>query len=212
MTVLMRRTRIKICGITRPEDALAAAAAGVDAIGLIFAPRSQRRLTLEQAQHIRSSLPPLVSCVALVMDQPASEIKALLQQLHIDLLQFHGSETPAFCASFGHPYIKAMAMGGAAAVADPAVWGSASGLLYDAHAPGGSGGSGEVFDWGRLPRDRSRPLLLAGGLKPANVAAAVREVQPYAVDVSSGVEISPGIKDHALINQFVEEVRRGDTG
>lgn len=221
----VQRTRIKICGITRPEDAGAVAAAGADAIGLVFTPKSKRWISIDQARAICAQLPPFVARVALFMDQSAAEIAQVLQQIHIDLLQFHGQESAAFCASFQRPFIKALAMGGSdpAQLAQPEAWqrlwspwtGPAipcQGLLLDAHQPGESGGQGQVFDWQLWPRSAPLPLILAGGLGPANVAAAVRATRPYAVDVSSGVESAPGIKDHALIYSFVEEVRRGDTG
>lgn len=210
-------SRIKVCGITRPEDAQAAARLGVDAIGLVFAQGSKRRVTLEQAREVIAATPPLVTIVALFMDQSVDDIDRVLQQVHIDLLQFHGAETPAFCQRFQRPFIKAVAMGGVSrGELNPedivAPWSKARGLLFDAHRPGETGGQGIIFDWSRLPRHSAMPLILAGGLKPSNVGAAVRQVRPYAVDVSSGVEITPGIKDHALMQQFVEEVRRVNAG
>lgn len=208
-----QRTRIKICGITRVEDAQAAVRAGADAIGLVLTPRSKRCLTLDRAQEICATLPAFVTRVALFMDQSAEEVSRILARLPVDLLQFHGAESPAFCASFDCQYIKAVAMGdGVTAGHSFACWQRAGGLLFDAHRRGESGGQGLLFDWSLLPAQLPVPLILAGGLAPHNVAGAVQQVRPYAVDVSSGVEIAPGIKDHALIQQFVEEVRRGDAG
>ncbi|MCG8464581.1 MAG: phosphoribosylanthranilate isomerase [Xanthomonadales bacterium] len=211
----MQRTRIKICGITRIEDALAVAAAGADAIGLVFTPRSKRYVTLRKAQAICQALPPFVARVGLFMDQDVEAVRAITDHVWLDSLQFHGQESVAYCEQFQHSYIKALAMGGrnAQQVRDLcAPWQSASALLLDAHRPGEVGGQGEVFDWSLIPHDPIRPMVLAGGLRPTNVAQAVREVRPYAVDVSSGVESAPGIKDPALLQPFVEEVRRGDTG
>lgn len=211
----MQRTRIKICGITRAEDALAVVAAGADAIGLVFTPRSKRYVTLQQAQEICRILPPFVARVGLFMDQDAEAVRAITDDLPLDSLQFHGQESVAYCVQFQQAYMKALAMGGSDAqqVRDLcAPWQSASALLLDAHRPGEAGGQGEVFDWSLIPHDPIRPIVLAGGLRPTNVAQAVREVRPYAVDVSSGVESAPGVKDPVLLQQFVEEVRRGDTG
>lgn len=210
-----QRTRIKICGITRPQDAIAAAQAGADAIGLVFTQRSKRFLTLAQAQAICAALPPFVMKVALFMDQDAASVEQVLQALHIDLLQFHGSESADYCQQFQRPFIKALAMGGISQRNRDDqlhVWHEASGLLFDAHQTGEAGGKGEIFDWSLLPQQCAKPLILAGGLNPDNVADAVTQVRPFAVDVSSGVELAPGIKDFNLMQQFVEEVRRGDTG
>jgi len=205
------RTRIKFCGLTRPGDVRLAVELGVDAIGLVFAARSPRLLTPDQAEALRQAVPPLVDAVALFMDNPGSEVEAVVRRLKPDLLQFHGAESDAFCRSFGLPFVKTLAMGGEGADASVARkrYPSASAFLLDGHAPGQPGGRGERFDWSRVP-PLGRPLFLAGGLSPANVAAAVREVRPFAVDVSSGIESAPGLKDGARMQQFVDEVRRGD--
>ncbi len=198
------RTRVKICGITRVEDALAAAAAGADAIGLVFAEASPRCVSADQARTIAAALPPFVTVVGLFVDAPAARIRELLGRVPLDLLQFHGRETPDQCRGFGRPYIKAIAMQDGVDAADVARrYAGAAGLLFDAFDPQLAGGSGQVFDWARVPYDLDRPVILAGGLTPDNVAAAVRAVRPYAVDVSTGVEQSKGIKDAAKIAAFI---------
>lgn len=200
--------RVKICGITRVEDGLAAAYAGADAIGLVFAPQSPRRVTLAQAVSIARALPPFISTVALFVNAETAEVKAVLEGLRPDLLQFHGDETPEYCASFGVPYIKAVRVRpGLDLLQFEAAYGTARGLLLDAYHPQRYGGTGERFDWDLIPEGLLKPIILAGGLTPANVARAVRQVRPWAVDVSSGVETSPGIKDAAAIGRFIQEVR-----
>lgn len=207
----MRRTRIKLCGMTRPEDAEAAVRLGADAIGLILAPGSPRFISLEQAAMIRRHLPPFVQAVAVLRNADAPAVRQAIAALQPDLLQFHGEESPAFCERFGLPYLRAVPMQGAAA---PAEWArryaGASGLLLDAHAPGEQGGQGRRFDWSQVPRDAGKPIVLAGGLSPDNVGEAVRRVRPYAVDVASGVESAPGVKDQGRMQRFIEEVRRAD--
>jgi phosphoribosylanthranilate isomerase len=203
-------TRIKICGITRTEDALAASAAGAHAIGLMFYASSPRHLGLDQAAAIRDSLPPFVSAVAVFLDAPAEEVSAVIGRVRPDLLQFHGSEPESFCAGFGRPFIKTVPMTGINPVAFAAKYPHAGAFLLDSHAPGQAGGSGQGFDWSRVPKNLKAPLILAGGLNPQNVTDAVRQVRPYAVDVSSGVESSPGIKDAELMTAFVKGVQRGD--
>ncbi len=203
------RTRIKFCGITRIEDAIHAAQVGADAIGLIFALASARRVSVDQARVIAQELPPLVSRVALFMDNGAAEIDEVLTQVSVDLVQFHGREDGAFCRAFGKPYLKVVPMRdvvdvGAYAQAYP----DAAGFVLDAHGVGEAGGSGQRFDWTRVPQALARPIVLAGGLTPDNVAAAISTARPYAVDVSSGVETSPGIKDHEKMQRFFDEVRR----
>lgn len=206
MTVV--RARVKICGITRVEDGLAAAYAGADAIGLVFAPQSPRRVTLAQAMGIARALPPFVSTVALFVNAETAEVEAVREGLRPDLLQFHGDETPEYCASFGVPYIKAVRVRpGLDLLQFEAAYGMARGLLLDAYHPQRHGGTGERFDWNLIPEGLSKPVILAGGLTPDNVAQAVRQVRPWAVDVSSGVEASPGIKDAAAIGRFIQEVR-----
>lgn len=199
--------RVKICGITQVDHALAAADAGADAIGLVFAEKSSRRIEAERAQAICRALPPFVNRVGLFMNASRASVDSVLERVDLDWLQFHGDEDAAFCAGFRRPWIRALAMGGDAPD-DPAGFDAADALLLDAHAPGGAGGSGETFDWARVPR-LDRPWILAGGLDPDNVAAACRQLGPDAVDVSSGVEVSPGIKSDKLIQAFIKAVRNG---
>jgi phosphoribosylanthranilate isomerase len=205
------RTRIKICGITRAQDAFAAVDAGADAIGLVFYAKSPRNLDIPAAATIAAAVPPLVCVVALFLDPDPELVRMVLREVSVDLLQFHGQEEPDFCAAFGRRYIKAVPMGDGI---DPREWTvrhpQAVGFLLDSHAGGRAGGTGATFDWGRIPRNLDRPLILAGGLKPANAAAAVAAVRPFGVDVSSGVEVAPGIKDPAKITAFVEQVRSGE--
>jgi phosphoribosylanthranilate isomerase len=206
-----QRTRIKICGLTRSQDALKAARLGVDALGLVFYPPSSRALDLDQAQRIRDVLPAFVQLVGLFVNPAQIEVEAVLHRMPELILQFHGDESSAFCAGFGRPYLKALAMGGQGADpgADASQHPQASGFLLDSHTPGAVGGTGAVFDWTRIPVFE-RPLILAGGLRPENVAEAVRLVRPWAVDVSSGVESAPGVKDFIKMAKFVDEVRYAD--
>lgn len=195
--------RVKICGITRIEDGLAAAAAGAAAIGLVFAD-SPRRVAAEVAHAIAVALPPFIKVVGLFVDAPAEAVQAVLGRVPLDLLQFHGRETPEYCRQFGRPYIKTIHIKeGVDAVAAAGRYPDAAGMLFDAFHPQLAGGSGTTFDWSRVPRTLDRPVILAGGLTPENVAEAVRIVRPYAVDVSSGVESSKGIKDAARIAAFI---------
>ncbi len=215
-----QRTRIKFCGMTRVEDALQASALGVDAIGLIFAARSKRRVTPEAAAAIRNALPPFVDAVALFMNNSADDVRTTIERARPTLLQFHGDEDDAFCAAFGLPYMKAVAMGGEGvetsstqvAQALIARWPHAAAFLFDSHAKGEAGGSGHTFDWARVPLDIARPFLVAGGLGPHNVFDAIRATACWGVDVSSGIETDgvPGVKDLARMRQFVDEVRRAD--
>lgn len=200
-------TRVKICGITRIEDALAAAEAGADAIGLMFVATSPRHVDLAQAVKIRRALPPFVAAVAVFLDASRERVREVVQALRPDLLQFHGNESEDYCTASGLPFIKTVPMLGDAAARMLDAYPRASALLLDSHARGESGGTGRTFDWGRLPAALRQPMILAGGLKPANVAEAVRVARPYAVDVSSGVESAPGIKDSKLIRDFMHEVR-----
>ncbi|WP_246149819.1 phosphoribosylanthranilate isomerase [Arenimonas fontis] len=207
----MSRTRIKFCGLTRPGDVRLAVELGVDAIGFVFAAGSPRRLEPGQALALREAVPPPVAAVALFMDNPAEEVRRIVRALRPDLLQFHGGEDETFCRGFDRPYLKVLAMGQGGTEARQALarYPSASGFLLDGHAPGQRGGSGQAFDWSRAPAP-GRPVWLAGGLGPDNVGRAIRAVRPYAVDVSSGIERAPGIKDGAKMQAFVEEVRRAD--
>ncbi len=205
----MSYTRVKICGITRAEDALHAAAEGVDAIGLVFYEKSPRFVTSAQAAAICKKLPAFVTTVALFKDADAGYIRQTLADVAIDLLQFHGSESAEFCRQFGKPYIKALGMAGETVVPKRVdAYSDARGLLLDGHAPGADGGTGQSFEWGMIPDDLEYPLILAGGLDVNNVAEAIQTVQPYAVDVSSGVESEKGIKDAALVTAFMKNVRQ----
>jgi len=208
------RTRIKICGITSPDDALVASSAGADAIGLVFYPKSPRAVTIEQAQAICAVLPPFVSVVALFVDAEHFAVEDVIRELPVDLLQFHGSEDGADCAAFTTPYIKAIRMKDDVDLAEMASeYRSGRGLLVDAYSPTEAGGTGESFDWNRVKgvqADLDTPIILAGGLHPGNVGEAVRAVRPYAVDVSSGVEADKGIKDADRINAFIKAVGEAD--
>ncbi len=206
------RVRVKICGITRPEDALAAAAAGADAIGLNFYPKSPRFVTSEQAAAVVAVCPPFLSIAGVFVDAPEREIHHITTKVKLTLLQFHGNEDAAVCESFGLRYIKAFNVSGPIDIsALRAAHPKAAGLMLDASVPGVAGGSGRTFDWTLWPSDSGIPLILAGGLAPGNVAAAVRATRPYAVDVSTGVEQAPGRKDASLIRQFIDEVHRADS-
>ena len=203
----MHRTRIKICGITRVEDALLACELGADAIGLVLTPSSPRCVSIERARAIRDALPVFVDAVVLAHDLPAGRVRQIIDGVRPDLVQFHGIEDAAFCEAFGVRYIKALGMDGAVDVrALAAAHPRASGFVLDGHAPGAQGGQGKAFDWSRVPRDLDRPVILAGGLSADNVARAVREVRPWAVDVASGVEFAPGIKDADKLRAFFAAV------
>lgn len=205
------RTRIKICGITRPEDGLNAVRCGADAIGLVFYPPSPRAVNLNQAQDIVSILPPFVTVVGLFVDESRDRLKQLLRTVRIDLLQFHGKESADECTGYNRPWIKAMRMRkGIDLAAQEKAYPGASGLLLDAYEAGRPGGTGNRFDWERIPLEMTSRIILAGGLNPDNIESAVRRVRPYAVDVSGGVEESKGIKDAGKIAAFIEGVRRGD--
>lgn len=204
-------TRIKCCGMTRTGDALLAAQLGADAIGLVFTARSRRQVTLARAREIVAALPPFVTTVALFMDDEASLVRQVLDEVRPTLLQFHGNESDDWCAQFGRPFLKAIAMGeGAAALSRLREYPRAAGLLLDGHATGEAGGSGRTFDWSLLPRGLAQPLILAGGLHAGNVGDAVRATRPWAVDVASGVESAPGIKDPARLGAFIRAVRAAD--
>jgi phosphoribosylanthranilate isomerase len=208
-----QRTRIKFCGMKRASDIRAAVQLGVDAIGLIVVPGTRRGLAIEEAALLRREVPALATAVLLLMDAEADFARAAVEAVQPDLLQFHGAEDPAFCASLGRPWIKAVPMG---AFEDPLAYqrryAGAAGFVFDSHGAGGQGGSGHAFDWARLPAERPAPLLLAGGLKPDNVFEAVCAVRPHAVDVSSGIEDAPGEKSLARMQAFVSEVERADRG
>lgn len=202
------RTRIKICGITRVEDARAAVQLGADAIGLVFYAPSPRSVGVEQARAIVASIPPFVTVVGLFVDPAAAQVESVLRQCAIDLLQFHGDEAPDFCAAFGLPYVKAARVkADADLVQYLSPYQAARGWLLDAYHDQLYGGTGESFDWKLIPRDLAKPVILSGGLTPDNVGAAVRQVRPWAVDVSSGVESAKGIKDAAKIAAFIAGVK-----
>jgi phosphoribosylanthranilate isomerase len=204
------RTRVKICGITRPGDARAAAEAGADAIGLVFYPPSPRYLSAERALEIRDALPPFVQTVALFVNPDAAQVAQVIGRLRPAMLQFHGEETPQFCAQFGMPYVKACRVRqGVDLLEYLRPFSSAAAWLLDSHVEE-YGGVGERFDWSIVPRRLERPLILSGGLAPHNVAEAIRRVRPWGVDVSSGVESAKGIKDPAKIAAFIAEVRNAD--
>lgn len=204
------RTRIKICGITRVEDALAAARAGADAIGLVFYPPSPRNVTVAQAREIAACLPPFVSAVALFVNAAPQFVDEVIARVRPALLQFHGDETPADCTRHDHPYIRAARMREGLDLLNFAQQFSTSkALVLDADQPG-YGGGGEVFDWSRIPANVALPLVLSGGLHAANVTPAIRRVRPWAVDVSSGVEASKGIKSAQRIAEFIAAVRAAD--
>ena len=214
MNRILFRTRIKFCGFTRPGDVRLACELGADAIGFVFAPGSPRRVAPEEARAMRQALAPLVDAVALFMGNPIEEVREVIRQVRPSLLQFHGDEDDAFCRGFGVPYLKAIPMGCELARQHPSAlqarYPSDSGFLFDSHSPGGSGGSGETFDWGRIPAGVQKPFMLAGGLSSTNVFDAILATLPWAVDVSSGIELAPGHKDGDKMRRFVEEVRRAD--
>ncbi len=204
----MSAVRSKICGITRVEDALAAAEAGADAIGLVFYPKSPRAVSIQQARAIIAALPPFVTTVGLFVNASRCELGEILDAVPLDLLQFHGDESPDDCAGFHRPWIKALRVRpGDDLQAACRLYQGASGILLDAYVAGVPGGTGEVFDWSLIPQGLSKPVILAGGLTPGNVAEAIGQVRPYAVDVSGGVEAAKGIKDAARIQAFIQAVQ-----
>ena len=204
-------TAVKICGITRVEDALAAARAGAHAIGLIFYAGSARLVSHQLARRVIDALPPFVTAVALFVDAKRSEVERVIDEVKPQLLQFHGDEPPEFCAAFGMPYIKAVQVRpGVDLLQYARHYGSAKGLLLDAFVDGSHGGTGSSFDWTMIPDQLPLPLILAGGLNQVNVADAIRRVRPWAVDVSSGVEAAKGIKDAAKIAAFIRGARNAD--
>lgn len=208
MESIVNRTRVKICGLTREGDTEAALDAGADAIGFVFAPGSKRLLDSARAAELVRLVPAFIARVGLFLDQDAGDVARVLDQVPLTLLQFHGSEDNTYCSQFGMPYIKAVSVDSGQAVAQAErEFEDAAGLLLDSHAPGGLGGTGRVFDWQHITHSRL-PLILAGGLTVDNVAAAVRRLRPWAVDVSSGVEDAPGIKNPDKIRRFIDEAKR----
>lgn len=210
----MMRTRVKICGITRTDDVKLAVNAGVDALGLVFYDKSPRFITNQQAIEISQAIPSFVSCVALFKDADEQQIEAVLNVVNVDLIQFHGSETVEFCEQFSRPYIKALGMKGSNCdvnylIAKAEEYYTAKALLLDGHAPGEAGGTGETFDWATLTsagNTTMQSIILAGGLTPDNIKSAIKIAHPYAVDISSGVESSPGIKDKTKVDAFMQQV------
>lgn len=203
----IKRTRVKVCGITRIEDAIHAVESGVDAVGFVFFEKSPRYINQGKAAEIAKVLPPFVSKVALFVNALEIEIRSVLDTVPVDLLQFHGEESPEECRSYGRPYIKAVRMHDDVdlfQLSDDYV--DASALLLDSFVEGIQGGTGQTFDWSRVPSDLNKQIILAGGLTVENVADAIFKVSPYAVDVSAGVEIGKGIKDAAKMEEFIQEV------
>lgn len=210
-SVLKPRTRVKICGITQPEDAVSAARLGVDAIGLVFYAKSPRNVDIIQARAICDALPGFVTTVALFLNPDDSLVKQVISDVAIDLLQFHGTEKADFCESFAKPYIKALGVSGEDNVPElVGAYASARSVLLDSHVHGGAGGTGESFDWTTIPQSLRHEIILAGGLKPENVAQAIQQIRPYAVDLSSGVESAPGIKDINLMTRLMQEIKHVD--
>lgn len=200
--------RSKICGITRVEDALIAAEAGADAIGLVFYGKSPRAVSVQQARAIVAALPPFVTTVGLFVNASRCELNEILDAVPLDALQFHGDEQPADCEGFHRRWYKALRVkAGDDIRAQAARYAGASAILLDTFVAGVPGGTGEVFDWSLIPADLPKPLILAGGLTPGNVGQAIAEVRPFAVDVSGGVELGKGIKDAASVHEFVRQVR-----
>ncbi|NQZ54366.1 MAG: phosphoribosylanthranilate isomerase [Piscirickettsiaceae bacterium] len=203
------RTRVKICGITRRQDAEFAIEIGADALGLVFYSPSPRAVTIAQAQQIVENLPPFISIVALFVDAEPEYVHACLNAVRIDVLQFHGDESPDYCEQFDRPYLKAIRMrDGVDLVGLSTNYKSATALLLDSYQPGIPGGTGQAFDWSMI-KQINKPIILAGGLTVENVAEAIKQVNPYAVDVSGGVEQSKGIKDKQKVSAFIQEVVNG---
>jgi phosphoribosylanthranilate isomerase len=208
----MMRTRVKICGLTRPHDVEAAVRAGADAIGLVFHPASPRAVDVEQARALCLGLPPFVTVVGLFVDMPAEGVRDILARVPLETLQFHGDETAEYCSGFGRRWIKAIRMRPDLDLRRTVeAYTEASGILLDAYQPGIAGGTGMSFDWCRIPSDLGPRIVLAGGLDPDNVAAAIRTVRPHAVDVSGGVESAKGVKDAEKIFAFMQGVSDGDS-
>ncbi len=205
----MQRTRIKFCGITRLEDLQIAVDLGVDAIGLVFCPTSPRAINVQQARMLVDRCKPFITSVGLFMNQDAGTISSIIEKVPVDMLQFHGQESEQFCHSFGLPYLKSIAMGGAGQAVSKSDYASSAGLLLDSNELGEPGGSGKQFDWQNIPT-LDRLIILAGGLDSNNVGDAVKQVRPYAVDVSSGIESAKGIKEFNKMKNFVSSVRDAD--
>ena len=200
----MSKTRVKICGITRLEDALTAIEAGADALGFVFYPPSPRYIEPEKAAEIIAQLPPFVTTVALFVNEPEAEVRRIMALTQVDLLQFHGDETADYCQQFGRAWIKALRVRDADSLQqDLNQFHAARAILLDSYRPGVPGGTGETFNWELIPEESAQAIILAGGLTPENISTAVQQVKPYAVDVSGGVEASKGIKDPVKIHAFI---------
>ncbi len=207
------QTRVKICGITDPDDARVAAAAGADALGLVFYPPSSRAVTPAEARVVAQAVGPFTTLVGLFVNAEEADVREALRQVPLQLLQFHGDESAEQCELYGRPYIKAIRMRPELDLdAEMARYPGASGFLLDAYRKGVPGGTGETFEWDRVPKSASRPIILAGGLTPDNVARAIGQTRPYAVDVSGGVERAPGRKDPQKIQDFIRNANNGDQG
>jgi len=204
-------TRVKICGITRTEDALASEQYGADALGFVFVKASKRFIEPDAAKTIIEQIGPFITRVGLFLEAPASEIEQALSIIPGLMPQFHGRETPEECERYGVPYIKAIGLGAGMPSADElAAYKNACAFLFDSNEPGKLGGTGHVFDWQKLDQNVDRPIILAGGLNPDNVAGAIEQIRPYAIDVSSGVEAAKGVKDHAALRAFLAKVHQVD--
>ncbi|MFV2060306.1 MAG: phosphoribosylanthranilate isomerase [Gammaproteobacteria bacterium] len=204
---MSNRVRVKYCGITNVENAVFAASLGVDAIGLVFYSKSSRNVEIAQASEIIAVLPPFVSVVGLFVNSDKAEIERITTQVSLNILQFHGDESEEFCNSFSLPYMKAIRMAGNVDVlTEIERYNSASGILLDSYHEKQVGGTGDTFDWSLFPDSTDRPIILAGGLNPANISDAITATRPYAVDVSSGIESSKGIKDNTKMQRFMNEV------
>jgi phosphoribosylanthranilate isomerase len=207
----MSRIRVKICGVTRVEDAVLACELGADAIGMVMTPSSPRCVSIERARAIRDALPAFVDVVVLSHDLPADRVRQIIDGVRPDLVQFHGTEGAAFCESFGLRYLKALGMAGDLDVCTIAAeHARAAGFVLDGHPPGQQGGQGRAFDWSRVPQELGRPIILAGGLNAGNVADAIGAVHPWAVDLASGVESAPGIKDAGKLRAFFAAVAEAE--
>ena len=204
------QTRIKFCGMTRQSDVQYAISLGVDALGFVFVKGSPRNLDIDKARDLLELIPPFIVKVGLFMNSDVSEVLNVVNKLRVNLLQFHGDEDEVFCNQFDYPYLKAVPMGNTNSVSDfCSKFSTATGFVLDSHQSGQMGGSGVKFAWDSIPSKLNKPIILAGGLTPENVAEAIRIVQPYAVDVSSGIEASKGIKDPVRMDKFVKEVKNG---
>ena len=208
---MRQRTRVKFCGITRQADAALAVQLGADALGFVFHPKSPRYIAPALAGEIIAGLPPFVTSVGLVVDHSQDDVEEIVSQTKIDLIQFHGDESPEFCAQSSRPYIKAVRVKQTTdiqVVCDN--YRFARGLLLDAYVAGVPGGSGERFDWSKVPTDTAMPIIMAGGLNPENVTEAIERYRPWGVDVSSGIEATPGIKEAAKMKNFIAMVKQVD--